>query len=260
MRRHIACLAAVCLAAPVANAQTAQQIPAPFQALPAAHAQTNAQGVDVSLQQKLQLLQQRIAERDRLQQEIDRLLLETQTPETIAVSVEFIELNWTAAEKLGVKLVDQQSLTGAQLGQLRKQGAARTIFRPKFMAPSGQVVHSRLGHEGAENSAADASEISVRVDALGGNRVNVDLHARHVGVPTENQSQPTGISVDTHYQSTLGDTNLFRGALVTSERTRRAALGRVTETVKLEQLVLVRTEAVMPQTGAIIPATAISPR
>ncbi|BBO34704.1 hypothetical protein [Lacipirellula parvula] len=261
MRRHIACLAAVYLAAPVVHAQTAQRIPATFQASPAAHAETNSQAVDVALQQKLELLQQRIAERDRLQYEIDRLIVETQTPQRMTVYLDLVEIDVTAAEKSGFKSSTPGVWNAAQIEELRKQGAARSIVSPQLNAVNGQVATSTYG---SEDSAVEGpvTKVQVQGDSLGNNRVRVTFRLHRMTPDRSGKAvgRTNEFVVDTQLETSFGEPQTLQGLRSTRTRTTRRALGRVTEEVAIDTVLIVRADAEVSNVGAIVPATAISPR
>jgi hypothetical protein len=58
----------------------------------------------------------------------------------------------------------------------------------------------------------------------------------------------------------LGEPLLLSGLRCKETRTRRGALGRVTEEITTETVVLIRVEGVLPRSAGVVPASAIVPR
>ncbi len=229
--------------------------------------------------QKLELLRQRIAQRDQLQLEIDRLIVETQTPQQMVVHMELLEVNRTMAEKLGigsekrdpaVSTLDFWPWTAAELEQLREKGAVQTLAAPRLEVESGQETTSQVGvaHANASDNGVDSpfTEFHVRADSLGNNRVRVEFKVDHATPSEEGKSQPNPLhrtrrsSINSGVESAFGESQMLGGLASQRTRTRRGALGRVTETVHVEMVLLIRTEAVMPRSAGVVPASAIAPR
>ena len=279
MRRQIFSLAAICLAAPAAHAQqlspTAPGMP---QQIAAPHPVNLAPPVGAAQQEKLELLRHCIAQRDQLQHQIDQLVIETQTPERMIVHLELLEVNLTAAEKLGITPKVQGSPAGtttlnswteADIATLRSKDAVQVLAAPKLEVANGEDARSQFGaNANSELNGVESpyTDVQVRADALGNNRARVqfrvdrmtpDQEGRKRNDPAFRTQQSTvGSQVELAFDETMS----MGGLVMNRTRTRRGALGRVTETYKSEMVLLIRTEAVMPQTGAVIPATAISPR
>jgi hypothetical protein len=279
MVRPIAFTACLLLAANAATAQSLQQSPTGPPPAVAPHPINAPAPADPILLQKLELLRARIGQRDQLQREIDQLIVETQTPQQMVIHLELLEVNRTMAEKLGIgskkrdpsaSVVEVQPWTMAELDELRRQGAVETLASPKLQVTSGQLATSQIGVADAnsELNGVDSpfTDISVRADSLGNNQVRVDFRVDRASPSEADKSnrdpalRARRISIESRMGSTFGDTQMFGGMTSQRTRTRRGALGRVTETVYLETVLLIRAEAVMPRTAGIIPAAAITPR
>ena len=193
---------------------------------------------------QLELLHQKIAQRDQLQREIDQLIIATQTPQMIEVHLELLEVNVAAAEKLGINL---ETLTPEQLEELRRAGATQTRSRPKFMASSGQQFNSQVG---------DAQKVECRADSLGNNRVRMTLYVAAKSNADGDSKSPQGktLSADTSLELNFSETRILSGLLSKRTQTRRGALGRVTETVTTQTMLVVRAEPIMPRTAGVVPA------
>ncbi|WP_428305769.1 hypothetical protein [Lacipirellula sp.] len=275
MRRQILSLVAVCLAAPAASAQ---------QLLPAAPAMPQqivapanlAPPVTPAQQEKLQLLRDCIAQRNQLQRRIDRIMVETQTPERMIVHLELLEVNLTAAEKIGVFPKAQDSPAGtttfnswteADIAKLRSEDAVQVLASPKLEVSSGEESRSHFGPEAnSENGAKSPfTDVQVYADALGNNQARVDFRIdRTTPDPERSAKDPTArtqvSTVNSQIEVTFGETVSLGGLITNRTRTRRGALGRVTETYKSEMVLLIRAEALLPHASGIVPATAIFPR
>jgi citrate lyase gamma subunit len=268
------------LALSAAHAQTLPAVAppvAPYQQTPAPNVPPQpvaAQpALDATLQAKLQLLRQRVAERDQLQREIDQLSVETQTPQEMIVYLELLEVNRTIAEKLGIAAPNQgQSVlqmapyTPAQLDALQRAGAATSLASPKLRVISGQDATAHVGgprsDDQADGGAAPQTDVRARADSLGNNRVHVDFRIDH-STPTEpgSKSDPAQrthqLTFESHLELAFGESQTLGGLTSIRTRTRRGALGRVTETIAVETVLRVRAEAVMPRSVAALPASTV---
>lgn len=286
MRHRFRSLVAACglAAASPAIAQTipTYAIDAASQPLPpqvAPHPINVPPPLDPITQQKIEQLRQRLAQRDQLQREIDQLIVETQTPQQMVVHLELLEVNRTLADKLGigsakqdpsVSTMDFWPWTMAQLNELRRQGAVETLVSPKLHVTSGQLATSQVGvsHENSELNGVDSpfTEISVRADSLGNNRVRVDFKVDRASPSEADKLNPnpalraSHVGVSSRIDAAFEEPQMLGGLISKRTRTRRGALGRVTETVHVETVLLIRTEAIMPQSAGVVPASAIAPR
>jgi len=257
------------LSAPTANA--------PLTAAP--QPITTPAPADPAVLQKLQLLRERIDQREQLQREIDQLILETQTPQSMTVHFELLEVNHSLATKLGIAPSGPQ-LTGSfgthpswtldELEKLRQAGAVQTLVSPRMQIQSGEQATTQIGAAPANGDEAKIdspyTKLEVRADSLGNNQVQVDFRLDR-GSPLEGKKTDNGpipktehTIINSRLTSKFGATETFGGPTIERTRTRRRALGRVTETVMVENVLLVRIDAEMPRTAGVIPATAISPR
>lgn len=242
-------LTAACLLA--TSTATGQGVYQPPSAYPVAAPQAGAPAAVATISPQLELLRQKIAQRDQLQREIDELIVATQTPQAIEIHLELLEINVTAAEKLGVDLA---TLTSEQLEELRVAGAVQTLSRPRFMASSGQQLNSQVG---------ESQKIECRADSLGNNRLRMALHVEAKGnaESTGGSKSPAGtmIAFDAPLELNFSETRILSGLRSQRTQTRRGALGRVTETVTTQATLVVRAEPILPRTAGVVPA-AFTPR
>lgn len=277
--RLVATIVALLLIAPSASAQTIPALAAGVPPQVAPHPIDVPAPPDPVTLQKLGLLRERIVQRDQIQREIDQLIVETRTPQEMVVHLELLEVNRTMAEKLGIGSAKRDPAistmefwpwTAAELELLREKGAVQTLAAPRLEVESGQPAASQAGvaHVNASDNGVDSpfTEFRVRADSLGNNRVRVEFNVDHA-TPTENgKSQRDPLhrtqhsSISSGMESAFGESQMLGGLISQRTRTRRGALGRVTETIHVELVLLIRTEAVMPQTAGVVPATAIAPR
>jgi hypothetical protein len=234
---------------------------------------------DPVTQQKLELLRERIAQRDQLQREIDQLIVETQTPQCMTVHFELLEVNHSAATKLGIS-PSGPNLTGSfgvrpswtldELEKLRKAGVVQTLFAPRVQVLSGEQAKAQIGdlpaNSDEEKIDSPYAKLEVRADSLGNNQVQVDFRLDR-GTPLEGKETDNGpiprtqhTTINSRVTSKFGTTETFGGPTIERTRTRRGALGRVTETAVVEHVLLIRVEAVMPHSAGVVPASAIAPR
>lgn len=259
---------------------SAQTIPALAAGVPLQQAsQAVPASPDPVTQQKLELLRQRIAQRDQLQREIDQLIVETQTPQTMSVHFELLEVNHSAAAKLGItpsgpKLTGsfgvRPSWTLDELEKLRQAGVVQTLFAPRVQVISGEQAKAQMGAIPAngdeEKLDSPYAKLEVRADSLGSNQVQVDFRLDR-GAPLEGKKSDNGpiprtqhTVINSRVTSNFGTTETFGGPTIERTSTRRGALGRVTETIMVETVLLVRVDAEMPRTAGVVPASAIAPR
>ena len=252
-------------------------MPSPQQVTP--HAITTPAPTDPVLLEKLLLLRERIAERDQLQHEIDQLIVETQTPQSMTVHFELLEVNHSAATKLGIMPTGRR-LTGSfsnrlawtldDLEKLRQEGAVQTLFAPRVQVSSGEQTKAQMGAAPVNGEAAEIdspyTKLEVRADSLGNNQVQVDFRLDRTtpieGKKADYSSVPRTqcTTIDSRLAAKFGETESFGGLLSERTRTRRGALGRVTETIMVETVLLVRVDAEMPRTAGVVAASATAPR
>ena len=262
MRPRLHVLIAACglaLTTPAITPVRAQTPPASYPAT--APTQPISSSQDPILLQKLELLRQRIAERDQLQREIDQLIVETQTPQAVQVFLEFMEVNLTAAERLGIAPAVGGAFTPAQLEELRQRGAVVFHARPQLMGATGEPL--RLQTTNSETGTPLGTTVELQADSLGANRVRIAVHAKNQSKaedPSKTANVPHTLEIDTQFEAAFGETKVFQGLLTNRTQTRRGALGRVTETIQTEAILVVRAEPILPRAAQVIPATAIAPR
>jgi hypothetical protein len=274
--RLVATVVALLLISPSASAQTVPALAAgvPPQQLPqpvAPHPINVPAPPDPVTLQKLELLRERIVQRDQIQREIDQLIVETQTPQVMRIYLELLEINVTAADAFREKNLPHQPVVfdpkktmweEIELDKLREAGIATSLARPQLMVLSGQQASSRVGN--GENSSV--TEVQLRADSLGNNRVFVDLCIeRTVPVPGKKggttAEPPRRFSMSNpSLELTFDQPSLLSGLRSKETRTRRTALGRVSEEVTTETVLLITAEGVMPRQAGVVPASAIAPR
>lgn len=279
MFRRLVFTAAWLITAQTAVAQTLPQPPSGVPAPIAPHPINAPTPPDPAMLQKLELLRQQIAQRDQLQREIDQLIVDTQTPQCMTVHFELLEVNYSAVAKLGIMPTGRQ-LTGSfstrrawtpdDLEKLRLEGAVQTLVSPRVQVLSGEQATTQMGAAPANGDEAEIdspfTKLEVRADSLGNNQVQIDFRLDRAtpieGKKTDNGSIPRTqhTTIDSRVTSKFGETESFGGVISERTRTRRGALGRVTETLMVETVLLVRVDAEMPQTAGVVPATAIAPR
>lgn len=268
--RLVATVVALLLIVPSASAQTVPALAAgvPPQESPRPVA---TPAPDPATLQKLESLRQLLAQRDRIQRQIDQLIVETQTPQQMVVHLELLEINVTAAEKLGDGFRESRPYatpssgsdwTAAEIEVLREKGIATSLAKPRLMTASGQPATSRVDNEESTNSL----EVQLQPDSLGNNQVHLELFVERTTPPgnspssRKQASMPQKFSITTRLDLNFGETRALSGMRIKRTQTRRGALGRVTEEVTTEPVLLVRVEGVMPRLAGVVPATAIAPQ
>jgi hypothetical protein len=177
-----------------------------------------------------ELLRQKLAERDRLQREIDELRITTQTPEQIVVHLEMLEVNLTALRGLGLDFAGQtengfvQSSVAELLGAgelrdfshgagdvaalletLKQNDLARTLANPTVAMISGQpatwytVAEYPVPAPPGSDDAVEFREVGTRLEvfaeALGDNRVRLRVNPRISRIGNSASLEINGVSV-----------------------------------------------------------------
>jgi hypothetical protein len=262
MRHRLHAVTAACglaVTTPATIPVRAQTPPASYPATAPTQPLSSAQ--DPILLQKLDLLRQRIAERDQLQREIDQLIVETRTPQAVQVFLEFMEVNLTAAERLGIAPAVGGAFTPSQLEDLRQRGAIVFHSRPQLMGATGETL--RMQTTNSETGAPLGTTVELQADSLGANRVRIAVHAKNQSKAEKSSKTPEvphTLEIDTQFEAAFGETKVFQGLLMNRTQTRRGALGRVTETIQTEAILVVRVEPILPRAAQVAPATVFSPR
>jgi Flp pilus assembly secretin CpaC len=217
-----------------------------------------------------------IAERDRLQREIDALSQSLQSSEQIVVRLEVIEVNLTALRNRGIDILSDQvvfrsGFDGERmqsfLKEIRKRGVSKTLTRPNLVTTNGRpasfFVDSPLKDGAAVDSAKgnDHDEVGQRVDvlpvALGNNIVKLDMRAKvSTGGPKPNDVKVK--TLDTSLEMPFGQTWVLCGPVSTEVVTKRGALGRVSELQDFVLMVIVTPEF-QPATTAQLSAPEVAP-
>jgi Flp pilus assembly secretin CpaC len=142
------------------------------------------------------MLADKLAERDRIQQEIEALCEQLQTGEQIWIELRMLEVNLTEMRKLGLDFTrelkgyrssrDDADLLGF-LKSLEKEGLSRQLFSPCVTTASGQEASVFVGVQTPMPAAADSIQtveyveygqrLNVLPVALGSNRVRIAINA-----------------------------------------------------------------------------------
>lgn len=268
--RLVATVVALLLISPSVSAQT---VPAPAAGEPpqVAPRPLAIPAADPAMLQNIESLRQLLAQRDQIQRQIDQLIVETQTPQQMIVHLELLEINITAAEKLANDFREPRLSAVppggnvwavAEIELLREKGIAKSLAKPRLMTASGQSATSRVGNE----EAASSLEVQLRPDSLGNNQVHLELFVERSTSSSDSQSNrnqaivPQKFSMTTSLDLVFGETRILSGMLIKRTQTRRSALGRVTEEITTEPVLLVRVEGIAPRHAGVVPAAAIAPR
>jgi Flp pilus assembly secretin CpaC len=226
------------------------------------------------------LLAEKLAERDRLQQEIDALCEKLRTGEQICVELQMWEVDVAEMRKLGIAVElganDYRSSRGDEklqgfLKQLGKNGFARQLSAPKLVTMSGRPASFFVGTESPISVAAGSVqavqyvEYGTRLDllpvALGNDRVRVDVRAKvsaggepPLAPETEGRPAPSieSLQCDTTVEMTYGETLLLTGLssrrVVAKERE-----GRLIEELHEIQTLMVLTANRLPSKVTQLP-------
>ena len=151
--------------------------------------------------------------------------------------------------------------TSREIQLLREKGIAKSLETPELMAVTGQAATSRSGGD------VDTSlEVQLRPDSLGANQVHLQLFVERTTADDSASSErngpsvPSKISFTTALDLAFGETRVLSGMITKRTQTRRGALGRVTQEIVTEPVLLVRVEGITPRTAGIVPVSAIAPR
>jgi len=186
------------------------------------------------------LLADKLAERDRIQQEIEALCEQLQTGEQIWIELEMLEVNLTKMREQGFDYdFDGKSIRSSRqdadlprhLKDLRKNGFARQLFAPRVTTVSGRPATVFIGIQspipaGGSIQAVEYVEYGQRLEvlptALGNNKMRIDVRAsvstggrRPETVEIDSNRPPTieSTECDTTVEMTYGETLLMTGHL-----------------------------------------------
>ncbi len=144
-----------------------------------------------------QLLAEKLADRDRIQREIDALCEKLQTGEQIWIELKMLQVNLTEMRKLGLDYT--RELSGYRssrddaglnsfLKSLEKNGLSRPLFTPCVTTFSGRQASVFVGMQSpiptsaGSIQAVEYVEYGQRLDvlpvALGNNKVRITVHAK----------------------------------------------------------------------------------
>ena len=224
-----------------------------------------------------QLLADKLAERDRIQQEIDVLCKQLQTGEQIWVELEMLEVNLTKMREQGldynfdgksVRSSGQDADLPSLLKELRKNNLAKQLFAPRVTTVSGRPATVFVGMQSpiptdGSIRAVEYVEYGQRLEvlptALGNNKVRIDIRASvstgGEGLEIEGKRIPRieTSECDTTVEMTYGETLLTTG-LLSRRVVAKHRRGLVVEEVNDIQMLVVLTADSLPskvlQTGA----------
>jgi hypothetical protein len=215
------------------------------------------------------LLEQKVAELERLRAEIDELRAALGTPQQFYVNIEVLEVNRTKMRKLGMdlaafsnglaalpsqgSLVDGiQSLGSAPaakgfIDSLKQKNLAKTLANPCIVTLSGRPATMQLGGRipvPAAPGAASAVEfqeygthVSLKTESLGNDRVRLEINPRLSELDPSHMIEINGQSVpglrvmeiNTATEMELGETVAFGGLATTRIEAHKYDEGRVEE-------------------------------
>jgi Flp pilus assembly secretin CpaC len=230
------------------------------------------------------LLQTKIAELERLQQEVDQLRAVTRTPQHIKVRVQMLEVNLTKLQKLGADfawftngvagnsqtqrpgndLTMHEASTAAGFVVALKQGdIARMLAEPTVMVTSGQpasmIVGSTIPLPGNDGKPIELLHSGIQLDlvasATGNNQVYLKVRAR---VSNGNDNQPIVVNgaripkldvreFNTAVEMAFGQTAVLSGLVQQRTESRRNAIGLSEgEPIEVGLAVVVTPEFIQP--------------
>lgn len=216
------------------------------------------------------LLEQKVAELERLRADIDALRAATGTPLQFYVNIEVLEVNRTKMRKLGTdfavfsnglaappsheSLIDGiQSLGSAAaatgfIHALKQNNLAKTLANPCIVTMSGRPAAMQLGGTfpvpaapGA-TSAVDfrpyGTHVSLTTESLGNDRVRLEINPRLSEVDPSHSIEVNGqrvpglrvMEINTATEMQLGETVAFGGLATTRIEAHKNNDGRVEET------------------------------
>jgi hypothetical protein len=216
-----------------------------------------------------QLLADKLAERDRLQEEIESLCEKLKAGEQICVELEMLELNLTKMRSQGLDLkFDGKSARSSHqdatlletLKNLRKNNLVRQLFAPRVMTVSGRPATVFVGMQspipvGGPIQAVEYVEYGQRFDmlptALGNDKVRIDVRASvssgGEGLKIEGKPIPKIETSECAFtvEVTYGETLILQG--ITSQRVvAKHRSGEVIEEVNEIQNLVILTADSLP--------------
>jgi Flp pilus assembly secretin CpaC len=209
------------------------------------------------------LLQQKLAERDRLQREIATLRESTRTPEQILVRVKMLEVNLTKLRQSGVetpfatgsfRIADGDQSVHELCVRLQEQNFGKVLAEPSIVTTSGRPASLNVGGElpipqpnGADGTGVRryGTELNVLALSMGDNKVRLELRPRVSDICPQNaivvggQSVPalTVREIDTAIETEFGKTVVISGVVQQRKVSAVDAAGKPHDTV--EEIALV---------------------
>jgi Bacterial type II and III secretion system protein len=222
------------------------------------------------------LLADKIAERDRIQQEIDALCEQLQTGEQIWVELEMLEVNLTKMREQGLDYTfDGKSVRSSRqdadlpglLNELRKNNLAKQLFAPRVTSVSGRPATVFVGMQspilaGGSIQAVEYVEYGQRLEvlptALGNDKVRIDFRASVNAAGGEREIEDKQIpriestECGSTVEMTYGETLLLSG-LLSQRVVAKHRRGLVVEEVNDIQMLVVLTADSLPAKVAQLP-------
>lgn len=138
------------------------------------------------------LLQEKLAQRDRLQREIAALREATKTPAQISVTVKLLEINLTKLRQSGMDLttLTNGNIDNAALGffdALEQRNLGKVLAVPTVVTTDGQKVSISVGgefpipqpgHDGGVKIQKYGTQLDITAIALGDNKVRFSVRPR----------------------------------------------------------------------------------
>jgi Flp pilus assembly secretin CpaC len=228
--------------------------------------------IDAGENPEHQLLAEKLAERDRVQKQIDELSKKLQASEHIYVELEMLEFNLSKMRTKGFEIEcsghDSSESNSHLLGMveaLRREGLARQLFSPTVATVSGRPASVFVGMQSplpARDAiqAVEYVEHGHRLDvlpvALGNNKVRLDIRAKvstggrgPAAGEAEDTAAPTSetTSCETTVEMAYGETVLLSG-LVSKRICAKEMQGKqVAELEDCQLLVVVTADKLPPR-------------
>jgi Flp pilus assembly secretin CpaC len=230
------------------------------------------------------LLKQKLAERDRLQGEIDALRMATGTAELVLVSVQMWEVNLTKLRELDIDvalpdgrvecaekwLSREHSLSGFQghedsingfVAALAKRNIAKVLTEPKIATVSGRPASFHVGGEvpipnsdgkGGISYRNFGTEVNLLAETLGENRVRLHVAPRVTSIDDNHSIQVDDQRIPAlkvrqcsfTTEVEIGQSAVVSGLVQERVETIETQTGQTSEAVEVALLVVVTPEIV----------------
>jgi hypothetical protein len=221
------------------------------------------------------LLAEKLAQRDRLQREIDSLSEKLLTSQQICVEVEMWEVDLSEMRNRGLDFKfnakDYQSsredpnLLGL-VQELRKNNFSKLLFAPTLVTVSGRPASFFVGTQlpipaaGGSIQAVEYIECGQHLDllpvALGNNKVRIDVrakvstggeHSDTIEVSAERAPTLEELGCDTTVEMAFGETVMLSGLIRERVTTKQTPSGLVEEIGHVQLMVVLTADTVSPK-------------